>query len=144
LSSAVVAAAAFVSAPLGRSVVAAAEPPLILDVWSWGQSRGGLAGGVSPNPTIPWPLAERGEWVDVRSSGFHTLVLDAAGQVWAWGLNDQGQLGDGTHARRLLPVRVQGLSGVDQIAAGRSHSLAYRESDSIRPIFIAPSLLSAA
>jgi hypothetical protein len=53
----------------------------------------------------------------------HSLALDANGCVWAWGLNDSGQLGDGgTEAASGLPVMV--LTNILQIAAGSSHSLA--------------------
>ncbi|MCU0430331.1 MAG: T9SS type A sorting domain-containing protein [Cytophagaceae bacterium] len=43
-------------------------------------------------------------------SGGHLLGLDCSGNVWAWGLNDAGQLGrnvvNGTHAERSVPMRV--------------------------------------
>ena len=42
--------------------------------------------------------------------------------VWAWGLNSEGQLGDGTHTNRTVPVPV--LSNIKAIAAGGFHSMA--------------------
>jgi alpha-tubulin suppressor-like RCC1 family protein len=48
----------------------------------------------------------------------------AQGEVWAWGLNGAGQLGDGTTTQRHTPVQVSGLSGVQDIAGGWQHSLA--------------------
>jgi alpha-tubulin suppressor-like RCC1 family protein len=48
----------------------------------------------------------------------------AQGEVWAWGLNGAGQLGDGTTTQRNTPVQVSGLSGVQDIAGGGQHSLA--------------------
>ena len=30
-------------------------------------------------------------------------------EVWCWGRNDRGQLGDGTTTQRLSPVRVAGI-----------------------------------
>lgn len=39
-------------------------------------------------------------------TGEHCLALDTAGSVWAWGRNDDGQLGDGTTTYRSNPVRL--------------------------------------
>jgi len=55
----------------------------------------------------------------------HSLAILSDGSVWSWGLNDHGQLGDGTTASRLVPVQVQGLPGpAVAVAAGANHSLA--------------------
>jgi alpha-tubulin suppressor-like RCC1 family protein len=62
------------------------------------------------------------------------LALDSGGQVWAWGYNGAGALGDGTTTNRLHAVKVQtpilpgepgypgnrDLTGVTQISAGGS------------------------
>ena len=47
--------------------------------------------------------------VRVAADIFHTVALKADGTVMAWGLNDYGQLGDGTTTQRLSPVAVSGL-----------------------------------
>jgi len=48
----------------------------------------------------------------------------AQGEVWAWGLNGAGQLGDGTTTlQRNTPVQTSGLSGVQSIGSGLFHSL---------------------
>jgi alpha-tubulin suppressor-like RCC1 family protein len=54
------------------------------------------------------------------------LALRSDGTVWAWGSNEDGQLGDGTTTNRSTPVQVSGLSNVTAVAAGASHSLALR------------------
>jgi hypothetical protein len=54
----------------------------------------------------------------------HSLAITADGNLWAWGGNRIGQLGDGTFTFSYVPVRVAGLSNVQQIAAGPRHSLA--------------------
>jgi alpha-tubulin suppressor-like RCC1 family protein len=75
--------------------------------------------------------------------GAHVLALDASGQVWAWGRNDDGQLGVDASAgdasspspshgagdeRELAgrPQRVEALGGrrVTNIGCGRTHSVA--------------------
>ncbi|WP_420799053.1 RCC1 domain-containing protein, partial [Nesterenkonia muleiensis] len=47
-----------------------------------------------------------------------------SGEVYAWGNNTWGQLGDGTTENRYSPVRVEGLPDVVSVSAGESHSLA--------------------
>lgn len=109
--------------------VRADAPPPALDLWTMGRNRVGQLGAVAPNPTIPWPMHEARHWVAISAGSEHTLALTDTGEVYAWGNNVNGQLGDGTTTDSMLPVQVQGLTGVTLIAAGGSHSLAYRASD---------------
>lgn len=68
--------------------------------------------------------------VALAAGNNHTLILSASGAVYACGLNNRGQLGDGTTVLRYLPVRVFGpngngfLNSIVAIAGGESHSLA--------------------
>jgi len=48
------------------------------------------------------------------------------GQVWAWGANWGGQLGDGTTTNRTTPVQVSNLSDVTDISGGLYFSLALK------------------
>ena len=47
--------------------------------------------------------------VKVSGGDIHSIALDSGGIVWAWGLNLDGELGDGTTAIRTLPVKSFGL-----------------------------------
>jgi alpha-tubulin suppressor-like RCC1 family protein len=49
----------------------------------------------------------------------------------AWGLNTDGELGDGTTATSDVPVEVSGLRGVTAIAAGARHTLALLEDGTV-------------
>lgn len=60
----------------------------------------------------------------VAAGQYHTLALTASGQVYAWGDNTNGQLGDGTTVSKSSPTLVSGLTDVVAIAAGARHSLA--------------------
>jgi alpha-tubulin suppressor-like RCC1 family protein len=65
--------------------------------------------------------------VKVAAGGFHTLALSEAGNVFAWGYNAHGQVGDGTRSSTSLPVCVLAGSAGScciAIAAGHAHSLA--------------------
>ena len=67
----------------------------------------------------------------IASGGYHSLALKTDGTVWSWGRNNFGQLGDNTNTNRLLPVQVQGLSGVSAISAGYYHSLALKNDGTV-------------
>jgi hypothetical protein len=56
--------------------------------------------------------------VAVPSTDAQAQTSAPTGQVWAWGDNHHGQLGDGTFNDRPTPVEVSGLSDVQAIAAG--------------------------
>jgi alpha-tubulin suppressor-like RCC1 family protein len=63
----------------------------------------------------------------VAAGASHTLVATPDGVVYAWGANSNGQLGDGTTTSpRTTPTLIQGLTGIIQLAAGSSHSVALR------------------
>jgi alpha-tubulin suppressor-like RCC1 family protein len=58
-------------------------------------------------------------------AGAHGLALESSGKVWSWGVNESGELGDGTtYLRYGGPVLVSGISDAVAIAAGTRHSLA--------------------
>jgi hypothetical protein len=61
----------------------------------------------------------------------HSLVLDAAGQVWAFGGKSNGELGDNSTAVRRVPQLVPGLTNIIAVAAGTSHSLALPSSGTV-------------
>ena len=43
---------------------------------------------------------------NIAVGGGHTLIVKTDGTLWAWGQNDQGQLGDGTTVPRITPVLI--------------------------------------
>jgi alpha-tubulin suppressor-like RCC1 family protein len=81
-------------------------------VWGWGWNDvGQLGDGTLVDSSTPKQVIE--PWApgrsikDFTSAGNHCVVILNDGDVWAWGYNAFGQLGDGTTTDRNSPVRVQ-------------------------------------
>jgi len=95
-------------------------------LWAWGQNtQGQLGDGTTIQRTTPVSVnLPAGLTVQQIATGANSVyVLDSTGQVWAWGNNNQGQLGDGTSNDSSTPQAVTVLSlpptvTVDRIAAG--------------------------
>ncbi|HYH98847.1 RCC1 domain-containing protein, partial [Hyalangium sp.] len=107
-------------------------------LWEWGSARGhgpaltALGETVSPTPAR---VRDMPKTVSVSMTNglilFHSLALQEDGKVQAWGVNQYGQLGDGTTTPRLTRVTVPGLTDIVAIATGGVHSLAVREDGTV-------------
>ncbi len=103
-------------------------------IWGWGANAGGQLGD-GTNTDATSPVQVKGFFL-VRAVGIaagesHSLAVDGNGEVWAWGQNDFGQLGDSTIVSRSTPVKVKQLNNVIQVAAGANHSLALKNDGSV-------------
>jgi len=102
-------------------------------VVAWGDGTGAFS-------AVPTSV---GDFTAIAAGEKHALGLKSDGTVWAWGANENGELGVGNTTLSTCngapcsptPVQVKGiggtgtLSGIVAIAAGASHSLAIRGSD---------------
>ena len=90
----------------------------------------GLLVGITMANLEMGPLRIRNTLTQIISSGvvqvsagyYHSLILKADGSLWAFGGNNNGQLGDGTTAQRNAPIQIIS-TGVAQVAAGSVHSM---------------------
>ncbi len=63
----------------------------------------------------------------------HTCAINAAGAVFCWGENSNGQLGDGSLTDRDTPTAVQGLdTGWVDVSVGNAHSCALSNMGEVR------------
>jgi alpha-tubulin suppressor-like RCC1 family protein len=119
-----------------KAVTAGAFHSVALDTsgnaWAWGSNGEGELGiGTLDNSAIPTAVVmPPGVTFVAISAGFQdTLALDNLGRAWAWGDNNQGELGNGLisgNAPNLVPEPVTMPAGVffKAIAAGAYHSVA--------------------
>lgn len=79
------------------------------EVWAWGSnSEGQLGDDTSVCRLLPRRIdgLVDGDVVEVAAAQAHALARSISGQVWAWGRNGFGQLGDGTRVQRRRPVAL--------------------------------------
>jgi alpha-tubulin suppressor-like RCC1 family protein len=103
-------------------------------VQTWGSAfYGTLGDGTIANTArfTPLPVPGLSGITQISVGAFDVLAVGPGGSVWAWGLNNGGQLGDGTTTTRPTPFQVPGLSGIVQVAAGVVHSLALRSDGTV-------------
>lgn len=61
----------------------------------------------------------------------HNIALDSDGNIWTWGNNWYGQLGDGTTSNRYTPIRVGSLNDATAIAGGYMFTLALKSDGTV-------------
>ncbi|HZE69175.1 MAG TPA: S8 family serine peptidase [Pyrinomonadaceae bacterium] len=63
----------------------------------------------------------------IAGGAAHSIIAKADGSVWAWGSNEDGQLGDGSQSfsdfARLTPVQTLNIADARDVAGASTHSL---------------------
>jgi alpha-tubulin suppressor-like RCC1 family protein len=111
-------------------------------LWSWGYAggvSGGLGGGqlglvgseLSPalNRSVPTQIDGFTDWTAVTASGninqgLFAAALREGGELYMWGDNNLGQLGQGITAKRSSPVQIAGAWS--SVSAGVRHTAAIK------------------
>jgi alpha-tubulin suppressor-like RCC1 family protein len=102
------------------------------EVLAWGNNKYGELGDDSTDESdvpVRVDLPRTFKAVAVAAGCYHSLALGADGEVFAWGNNQDGQLGDGQpNLVNILPVEIviqlRGVGKVVQIYGGCEHTLA--------------------
>ena len=95
-------------------------------LWSWGLNNFGqlglnlnyAAGGVN-SPVL---IDSANSWKVISNGTSHAAAIKGDGSLWVWGLNNAGQLGDGTTVNKSSPVKL-GSSSWSTVSCGASHTL---------------------
>jgi alpha-tubulin suppressor-like RCC1 family protein len=87
-------------------------------LWSWGSNSTGQLGDpaiATTGRTAPGQVGLASDWARIACGTTYNLAIKTDGTLWCWGLNNVGQLGDGTTTNRNTPTQVPGLSQVAQV-----------------------------
>lgn len=106
------------------------------EVKCWGSNTDDQLGIESPDVSAT-PLTisglPDGSIVEISAGYAHACARTSAGGVLCWGLNSNGQLGNGSTVTNQIPVQVQGLeSGVVAISAGGWHTCAILQTGALQ------------
>ena len=104
-------------------------------LWAWGCNMDGQLGdGTTTHRNSPVQIKAKmfiliitittTEFAQISAGFSHSLAIDKNGNLWAWGCNGQGRLGDGTTTYRNSPVQIKFGTTFKEVSAGNSHSLA--------------------
>jgi len=99
-------------------------------LYTWGTNMFGQVGAGAfdqGNHLEPVAIMPGKTWKAIDAGDNHTLAISSEGELWAWGMNSDGQLGKGNHVNMYVPVRIGGQSNWATISAGAFHSLAVNE-----------------
>jgi alpha-tubulin suppressor-like RCC1 family protein len=106
-------------------------------VYCWGFNGFGVLGNGKNDyhyykPELNRYLSDK-KIIDICCGFNHTVVLTMGGEVYAWGLNDHGQIGNASNGKNVsqsTPLKLNGFNDekVVMISSGYNHSMALTES----------------
>jgi len=92
----------------------------------WGYNNyGQLGDGTTTDSLSPIDVSGLTDVIQIfsGSSAKHTCVIKSSGNVWCWGWNKYGQLGDGSPLDAgVPPVQVSGIANAEQVSTGAQHT----------------------
>ena len=122
-------------------------------VWAWGDnSNGEIGNNVANSAKITEPTrVEKGEYLqvvestsedgsiittttliekelkdikDIAAGNNYNLILDNEGNVWSWGYNGYGQLGNETTEDKYIPTKIENLNNIKKVYISGNTSIA--------------------
>lgn len=105
------------------------------NLYCWGDaSRGQIGDGTSGDGHTrgtPTRVGGVGVWASVSAGGQHTCGITEASNLYCWGRNDFGQVGDGTQDDRPTMKRVGGVGVWIAVSAGGFHTCGITEAKNL-------------
>lgn len=120
-----------------KSISAGFDHVLLLtengDVFAWGDNNYGQVGIDSLKGVVSSPnKIENLKNIVMIAAGYrHSMAIDSTGNLYAWGNNIAGQLGNNSRIDSRSPTKIEMPDKVKSIAAGHRFSLAILENSKV-------------
>ena len=103
------------------------------ELYAWGANDNGQLGigTVADNELAPQRVGNDDDWEAVSGGEYHSLALKSNGALYAWGTNDNGQLGIGSTDTKTTPQQVGTETNWKAVSAGGNHSLALKNDNTL-------------
>ena len=98
-------------------------------LWSWGNNRDGATGlGTTSetNTLSPTQIGSATTWAKIAAGGRGSAALTSNGELWCWGDNPNGQVGNGNTTNQGSPVQIGSDTNWKELNCGRNHKLAIK------------------
>lgn len=102
-------------------------------LWAWGRNTYGQLGlGNTTVYSSPKQVGSLTDWAEVAiTSSTFSCAIKTDGTLWAWGINNVGQLGQGNTTNQSSPVQVGGSSNWSKLGPTNSTLLAITTSGTL-------------
>ena len=102
-------------------------------IWFFGNNNYGQAGNETQASAYSSvvQIGNSVKWSAVAVGNNHMIALKQDNSLWAWGLNNHGQLSDGTIVAKSSPIQIGALTNWSKISAGGNSSAAINSSNAL-------------
>ncbi len=98
----------------------------------WFHVRGFDAAGNLDETEYIWEVIDDTfQLAQISAGGYHSCGIDEVGELYCWGRNDMGQLGDGTDEEHTTPNPVDLAGPIKEVSAGWLHTCAIDDDDAL-------------
>lgn len=97
-------------------------------LWTWGSNQQGQLGNGQAriDVAVPTKIGNDTNWKQIASGTFNSSAIKTDGTLWSWGINDYGELGDGTYIERHIPTQIGSDTNWQFVYVGGVHSRAVK------------------
>jgi len=104
-------------------------------LWAWGHNWYGQVGdgtnGTTEDRNEPVQIGTATDWIYAFTGPYHSMAINGSGELWTWGWNEYGQLGDGTATERNTPVRAGTATDWVSVTGGYYHTVAVNDNGDV-------------